>query len=416
MLIPYSIYGNLWRTLPGLTAIAISMGLCSTASADVFRYKDGRLISGKVIDESKQTVDGVQQIVWAVEIQPGVLIQVLDSELAYNGREPLSDARQQYASNVVGMEETAENHLQVAGWCSKHGLNDLAQAHFLRVLDLEPDNRRARIATGYIEDANGRWVKQDQVMGEVRGKVQWQGRWRFPESVKIEREKEAAKQRLAEATRDLARWHLAAKSAQGTRYNEAINGLQQIDNPLAIGTIADYLLDTRKPTPDPLKLLYVRVLARFNEPAAAAALAQASVVDPSHQIRIACLDALARYGREVAIPIYVGYLQHKNNLWINNAADGIGKLQGETAIFPLIHALVTKHSQTVGSDATNASPTSGQFSMGSKKTVNVSVKNQSVLGTLAQLSGQNFGFDHERWLAWYASRFAASAIDLRRDY
>ncbi|MCA9132242.1 MAG: HEAT repeat domain-containing protein, partial [Planctomycetales bacterium] len=361
-------------------------------------------------------VEQVPVKVWAVEIEPGVLVRVLESELETNGHQPLSDVRQQYAENISSMEQTVENHLAMAGECMKHGLSDLAQAHFRRVLDLEPDNKRARVAAGYDKDENGRWVKQEVVMGEHRGKVRYRGRWRFPESVQIEQQKEAAKRKLAEATKDLARWHLAARSARGARYEEAIRGLQQINDPLAIGTLAEYLLDTRKPAALELKLLYVRLLSQFDNYAAAEALARASMLDPHPQVRNACLDSLSRFGRSAAIPVYLGYLQSDNNALINIAAEGLGQLQAEQAVLPLIHALVTTHTQEVGSEGMNASPTSGTFSMGGKKTVKVDISNQAVLGTLAQLTKQNYGFDENRWLSWYAATYAAPASDLRRDW
>jgi hypothetical protein len=44
-----------------------------------------------------------------------------------------------------------------------------------------------------------------------------------------------------------------------------------------------------------------------------------------------------------------------------------------------------------------------------------SEQNASVLGTLAQLTGQNYDYNQSQWLAWYASVYAPPAGDLRRD-
>ncbi len=407
-------YLSFCRFAPQLAAIAVLSA--TPTQADIFRYRDGRVIAGKVVSETRQTSEtGASDTAWAVEIEPGVLVQIFESELELNGREPLSDARKQYAERVAGMEQSVESHLQMAGECSKYGLTDLARAHFQRVLDLDPDNKPARVAAGYDKDQNGRWVKQEVVMSGHRGKVQYKGRWRFPESVVIEQEREVAKQTIADATKDLVRWHRAAMSASGKRYDDAILGLQQINDPLAIGTVAEYLLDTRKPPPLNLKLLYVHLLAQFQNFEAARALATAAILDPYPQVRNACLDALSRFGREAAIPIFASYLQSDNNALINIAAEGLGQLRGETAVLPLIEAVVSTHTQEVGSDGMNASPTSGSFSMGSKKTQKILVNNQAVLGTLAQLTGQNFGFDKDRWMMWYASAYAFPANDLRRD-
>lgn len=387
----------------------------TSAVADTFRYKDGRVITGTVRNESSVKSGEDQVKAYVVEIEPGVMVQVLQNELEYNGHERLSEPRQAYVSNVGNMEQTVEQHFLAAGECLKHGLTDLAQAHYRRVLDLDPDNNRARDAAGYDKDRNGRWVKKDVVMGDRRGKVLYKGRWRFPESVAIEQSKEEAKQKLAEATKDLIRWHRAALAGTGRRYEEAIQGLQTINDPLTASTIADFLLDTRKPAPLNLRLLYVRLLAKFQTYDAARGLAQASMLDPQSQVRNACFDALSNFGREVAIPLYISYLASDSNQLVNIAADGLGQLRADSAVLPLINALTTTHSTTVGSDATNASPTSGSFSVGGKKTIQVPVQNQSVLGTLAQLTGEHYGFDQERWMAWYARTYAPPAGSLKRD-
>jgi hypothetical protein len=352
---------------------------------------------------------------WAVEIFPGAMVQILETELALNGRETLSQARQEYAGAVASMEQTTDAHLEMAGWCLKYGLTDLAAAHFRRVLDIDPDNNRARVAAGYDKDQNGRWVKKEVIMGDRRGKVLYKGSWRFPESVLIEQNREAEQQRIADATKNLVRWHRTVFISSGRAYEEAIVGLQQIQDPLTIGTLSEYLLDARKPAPPNIRLLYVRLLSQFDNYDASRALAQASILDPLPNIRNACFDALSRFGREAAIPIYLGYLRSDNNLIVNIAAEGLGQLRATSAVLALINALETKHVREVGSDSMNASPTSGSFSMGSKKTEEIMIRNQSVLGTLSQLTGQSFGFDRQQWLAWYASVHAPSVDDLRRD-
>ncbi|MCA9160279.1 MAG: HEAT repeat domain-containing protein [Planctomycetales bacterium] len=403
------------RSAMGLAALLVVLSQAMSVKGDIFRYRDGRVISGTVTDEKTKTIHEAPVRVWVVEVEKGVFIRVLESELVRNGYEPLSEARTQYAANVGSVEQTVETHAALAGECMKLGMPDLARAHFLRILDLDPLNSPARVATGYALDENRRWVKKEVVMGENRGKVFHKGRWWFPEMLAIEQSKEAAKDKALAASRDLVRWNATARTATGAHLQAALNGISQINDPLVAGTLIDYLLDTRRAAPPELKLMYVDVLSRFENPAVAQALARASMTDASEAVRNACLSALGRYGREAAIPVYVGYLGGKDVAQINSAAYGLRQLQAEGIFFPLLNALTTKQLQGGGGAGINASPTSGTFSTGASKPIEVEVQNQEVLNTLSAMTGQSFGFDRAAWIAWYANKYAPPAGDLRRD-
>ncbi len=383
--------------------------------ADVFHYRDGRVIAGTVVNVETETINQAPVKVWAVEVENGVFIRVMESELSLNGYIPMSEPRKQYALNVGEVEQTVATHAALAGECARLGLPDLAQAHFLRILDLDPQNAAARTATGYKRDANQRWVKEEVVMGGNRGKVLYKGRWKFPEVIAVEQQREEAKAKVLAASRDLSRWHSIALTGHGPRLQEAMQNIAQINDPLTAGTIMDFLADKRHNLSVELRLLYIDVLSRFEQPAVAQFLARTSMSDPSDVVRNRCLSALSNYGREAAIPIYMGYLKSKNNSQINSAAFGLRQLQAEGIFFPLLAALTSKHLQAPSSSGINASPTSGSFTTGGGKPVQVEVQNPEVLSALTALTGQNKGFDRAAWTAWYASVHAQPAGDLRRD-
>lgn len=398
-----------------LTTFVTLLAQAAPIYADVFRYRDGRVIAGTVKSQQTETINQAPVKVWAVEIEKGVFIRVLESELALNGYTPMSEPRKQYALNVSRVEQTVATHAALAGECLKLGLPDLAQAHFLRILDLDPQNSPARVATGYARDANQRWVKKEEVMGENRGKVLYKGRWKFPEVIATEQHREEAKEKVLAASRDLARWHSIALTGNGSRLQEAMQNIGQINDPLTAGTIMDFLSDKRHPVPVELRLLYVEVLSRFQLPTVAQFLARTSMSDSSDVVRNRCLSALANYGRQAAIPIYLGYLKSKDNSQINSAAFGLSHLRAEGIFFPLLGALTSKHLQQSGGSGINASPTSGSFTAGSNKPVQVEIQNQEVLNALTAMTGQNYRFDRTAWTAWYASVYAQPAGDLRRD-
>lgn len=388
------------------------------AFGDLFRYKDGRIISGKVFGQPTQKkINNVSVTIWTVEIAPGSYVQVLESELARNGHDKLSDAEKEYEREVANLPQTAEAHCELAAWCVRHGMSALAEAHYRRALDLNPEHEVARVAAGYKKDGSGRWVKKEKIYGEQRGKVFYKGRWRFPESVAIEQAEEAANKKIAPLKKDLSRWHTSASFGRTPKQKQdAVAQIRQIRDPAAASILAEYLLETRKPAPTPVRLIYVRVLSQFENFTVAKALATASINDPDAIVRTACLDALSKFGEEVAVPMYISYLKNANNDLVNRAAEGLGQFNPRQATLPLIEALVTEHVFEVGGGAQMNVGNQGSFSMGGgPKKEKRSLQNSSVLGTLTQITNQNFDYNEPRWTAWYASVYGAPAGDLRRD-
>ena len=198
--------------------------------------------------------------------------------------------------------------------------------------------------------------------------------------------------------------------------NDAIANIRQIQDPLAVPILAEYLLDSRKPAPVAMRVLYVQVISRFETYEAAQALATASVTDPEVNVRNACLDGLRRFGRDVAVPTYLGFLTDKRNEFVNRAAEGLGQFNPPEAILPLIRALITEHVVVAGGGNSMNVGNNGTFGIGGgPKAEKVPFNNSSVLATLTQITGQSFGYEQNRWLVWYANTFAPPALDLRRD-
>lgn len=399
--------------------LAVSVASYSVA-ADVFRFKDGRVLFGQVVRKEPLQVDQRTDALWTLQIEQGSYIQIYESELDRNGHEPLSTAETDYVSLMSqSPPQTAQEHCDLAGWCLGKGLRDLARAHFERALDLDPNHSAARAAAGHMKDSDGRWVKKEVVMGEKRGKVLYKGRWRFPEDVVIEQAQENIEEEIAPLKKELNTWHRqAAKGRSEQAKRDAIASIQQLQDPRQAVLLAGYLLDARDPSPLNIRLLYVNVLSRF--PVAAQALTTASLTDPDSQVRNACLDALMGFGevgRNTAVPTYLNYLGNADNVLVNRAAEGLAQFGNPLeAVLPLIYAVITEHEVTAGGGAGMNVNTQGGLSFGGgPKTEKRQFNNASVLATLSQITRQNFGYDKAQWLAWYAGIHAAAAIDLRRD-
>lgn len=57
--------------------------------------------------------------------------------------------------------ETADDHVRLGYWCARKGLKQLAEEHFRRALDLDPDHEGARRGLG-MRKIDGRWVSPEE--------------------------------------------------------------------------------------------------------------------------------------------------------------------------------------------------------------------------------------------------------------
>lgn len=387
------------------------------ARADLFKFKDGRVVHGDVVSSGTEKIGDVETLVFSVEIDAGVYVQIFESELAVNGHEPLSQPRLAYEKLVPAQPKTIEAQLKlvrtVAG--REFQLTDVVKALREYCVDLAPNESTVRIGAGYQQDSNGRWKKKDEIMIQQRGLVHDGRGWRLPEDISMEREEEKRNKQVVAATKELVRWHSIVTNRyskpDSRAYREALQGIRSIQDPLATDKMIGYLQDKKLSVP--MRLMYVELLARLANPAAAGAIAQAAMEDPSDQVRNACLDIVRDKGRQLAISIFVGYLSSPSNAQINQAGNALAQLNASEAVLPLINVLVTEHKVVEGSGRTEAS-SAGGFQTGSKESI-VKFENVEVRGALSTITGQTFGYDRETWLQWFAQQYAAPAGDLRRD-
>lgn len=394
-------------------------GICSPSLADQFRLKDGRVLEGKLIrtDTVKEGDKEVTRL--AIEIEPGVLVRIHQSDLARSGYLKPDPKEEEYRQQVAQIEETADAHYQMARWCTEQGLRSQSRAHYLRTIELDPNHKLARAALDHtLSAATGRWIKREDEMAE-RGKIHYKGKWQFPEYIPMDETLEQEKLQRASVQKEINRLHSDFLRGNPAKAQEAVQLLSQIDNPLAIDFVSQLLLDKQrggvlKATPA-LKQIYITLLARFDSAEASIPLAHLSVIDSDQTVRVAALDVLAKQGRQYAIPVISSYLRSKNNEIINRAGYALGQLSSREAILPMIDALVTRH-EFQGPANNNFNPGGGGLSMGGPKKQMVDMNNEGVLAALSQVTGQGqLGYDKARWRAWYASLYGPPVDDLRRD-
>ncbi|MEM7477377.1 MAG: HEAT repeat domain-containing protein [Planctomycetota bacterium] len=406
-------------------AVFLAVGLVmqpAHVSADVFNFKDGRVIRGNLISTNEILIDGVKTTFWTVEIAPGDFLQISERDVhpvgaRKVGHDKLVDYEFEYVKKMRETEfKTAQDHITMASWCISKGLTDLGHAHFLQALDIDPDNGSAREGADYQRDPNGRWKKKAEVIGQLRGKVKVGRRYLFPEDVAIQQERDKAEEELKPIRKKMNTLH-SALSARGSQRNQeqALATLQAIQDPREANILAEYLVDKRRMPPPPLRIRYINILSRF--PNAIPALTNASLNDEDQNVRAAARDALRGLNAESSIPTFLGYLTSPNNSTVNRAARGIGLFNPPHAVLPLIEALVTTHEEERGGGNNVFNPQGGMQFGGSKKKVKVDKQNSAVLETLTAITNQRFDspYNKKLWYAWYAATYAAPVADLRRD-
>jgi hypothetical protein len=399
----------------GLAITALISIPVSQTVADEFKLKDGRTLVGQLKMGPK--ADSPQ---WTVELQSGVLVRFPSSQLETNGHLKTDERNEKYKQALQKVEATAESHAALAGWCSKNGMKDQELAHYRRALDFNSDFAPARSRLGYTKDNSGRWVERDEFMTEGKGKVKVGGKYVYPEVYAFDDAKETLKKNAGKWNRqiDNLQREILAKNSNSEK---ALAELMQIDDPYAASVLGSKLLAPKTPTR--LKLIYIQMLSQFQTSDAVAALVEATLQDDDPQIRNKCLESLAVYGRDYAIPSYIGELRRLANrtldnsspmVRLNRAAVGLNYLKAENAVLALIEVLVTKYKMTrKQQDQINSS---GATTFGGKPETTIELsQNQDVYNALVTLTRQNFLYDKQRWLNWYASMFAAPMGDLRRD-
>lgn len=330
-----------------------------------------------------------------------------------------SPAEKQYRELVAAMSDDAEGHWKMAEWCRTNDLADLRSGHLEKVIAFDPEHEAARRALGYSQ-VDGAWRKVDEVMLS-KGYVRHRGAWRLPQEIVLET-------RAAEIDRQQKEWRKRLKMWRGwigaKRGNEALANFRSVDDPLASLALAEMLLSEKNRD---VKLLYIDVLSRLPSPTAVGALIQASLDDDDDTVRDACLTKLAERGTQQAVSAYSLVLKGvgsrtvdiAENTQINRAGEGLARMKDPHSVKTLIDALVTKYKVLVQPGSGNVGVAFGNggggLSAGNKPHYETQeVGNKTVLDALVVITEQNFGYDRDRWRAWYAENRTPDGVDLRR--
>jgi len=220
----------------------------------------------------------------------------------------------------------------------------------------------------------------------------------------------------------LSRWRSQLNDEK--RYG-ALENIRQVRDPLAIEAIGRLLQSERDRR---MRLIYVEVLGQISDDQASVALVELALTDRDEEVYYACVDQLAQRKTPPLVRQFVLALTSQQNDRVNRAAFALSSLGDQSAIPPLIDALVTRHDAVLpGSDLISstfvknspANRTGDSFTSGptAPQVITQTATNQEVLKTLVKLTGVSFSFDQRAWRNWYTleqRRGSPTSVDARR--
>ena len=409
-----------WRCLLCAAGVAL---LATSAWGDVFELKSGGQIEGRWLNRGDSLSAPYQ-----VETSAGLQLELARADVRHVQTQRDDELEYQRLSPQVA--DTVEQQWKLAEWCRERHLIRQRNIHLLRILELDPDHLPTRRALGYSQ-VSGEWLTQEQ-WRKKKGFDYYDGRWRLPQEIELREKlqaKKTAEKRWETRLLDLREMLLTEDGAQ------ARDAILAIDDPHAVKALGQMLhSDPLRPT----KMIYIAALTKIGNNPATQALVVSSLADPDEEIRVACLDAIEDLNPPGVDGFYIKALGSQNNYHVNRAACALRRFGDQSAIGPLINALVTTHTYTYSprpnaspdtittsfmndnrAKASNAPPllpqTGTNFSTGDgKKTITQRATNADVLTTLVRLSGgPNYGYNQQAWRTWQESQLQAEAVDRR---
>jgi hypothetical protein len=385
-----------------------------SAAADMFLLHQGGQVEGEWLNRAASSSE-------AYEIKTSLGGRIMLPKDRVAEVVSISPDAAEHARLAPTFVDTIEAQWRIAEWCRARDLTPQRETHLRRILELDPDHVKARLALGYMH-IGGRWVTQDEQLHE-QGYELYRGRRRLVQEIELLEQRSKRQQAENEWRARLVRWCTAAT---GDAQSKAWRQIAAVRDPRAVPALAEMLARDRRPA---LRLLYVEVLGQIGTAEAAKALVTFSVDHADVEVRWAALEEIVRLQPPAAPAAYIAMLKDADNRRVNAAATALAEVGDRTAIEPLIEALVTVHAQAVriggGSDAVTTSFNrdsaggggAGLQTGGRTEILRQAIQNQAVLQALVRLTGgPSFGFHQQAWRNWYAiEKSRLEQVDARRD-
>ena len=400
--------------MPGTTRLlsavcgVLTIFVVQAAQADIFELSSGGQISGLWLNR-----DETPRQKYVIQTDKATFTFDHSQIKKITAQSP---AELEYEKVRPTYADTAADQWRLAEWCREKSYPKGRQAALERVIQLDPENRQARMALGYNQ-IDGRWVQPDQVMQE-QGRVLYKGQWLFPEEVELLEQRHKGDLAEKQWFTTLKRWRAGLDDP--AKADQVHDELAKLSDPLAVPALVQSLDSERSRQ---AQVWFLQALGRIGTSDAVKAIVEHSLDDTDDELRLTCFDQLTGNAARLAVPLYVTALKNKDNVRVNRAGYALGKIGDKTAILPLIDALITTHTYTIeegsnpGQISTGFSPTGGGgMTVGSApKHIRREMSNQQVLDALIAIGGGvNFGFDQKAWRKWYAAEKKPATVETRR--
>jgi hypothetical protein len=402
------------KTLCFIAATGCLMGTSATSKAEVFVLRKGKSIQGTWLNKSEEKPSQ-----YRIETSDGfeITIDAKDVEKV----EQLAPLEKTYLEKADQIADSAEAHEKVVVWLEKEGMNQLANAHRERIVELNPTDGKSWRKLRYLE-VDGEWISEAKYAR--RFGVVKDGKWLLSLEYQLNKLKETRKQAETKAGQkvDLAVKDIRDQSPR--RYEQQLQYLRQLDDPDALPRIRDLVIPMREEADSwELRLILMQAVARMDSGGAKIFLCDAAVFDPEIRIRNLALDVLKESNPDLAFQSFLRHLSSQDTMVIERAGEALDALGDERAIPYLIEALITRLRVQVGgggnqTSAGFSSDGGTNFSPGGGKPQfrEFDHNNLTVLQALQNLApGVNFEYDKGAWLRWFADTHAPTGNDLRRD-
>lgn len=395
--------------------IFISCEYRTAARADTLVLKNDGILSGSI---KKATTDSV-----VIQTSEGILIQVEKTQIAKQRVD--SDPEKAYVASLKDRPDDADNNRAIAKECLARSQKSLSDAHYERVVELDPSDGTAWSAIGYIKDEQtGQMARRDALLHR-RGIMRYTYKGKSSQTTMHAAAIAASKEKAAKMRAEIAKLvDVNLKNLRSSNQKlsfEAREFFNNLNDPLAIGKIKDLLVDSVRKGGNWGQ--YFDILLRMpGQSATGTFIDLASDLNMPQAVVDTCLEALMRTetSRDIAMVAFLGKLSggaKKIVAVIDRAGSNLEVLGDERTIPSLIDALNTPVSTTI-----QKPPNSGIDSTGSvqqafgpqTETINGVANQPGVLAALTKITGQSFSYNEIAWRQWFAMTYAKTNLDLRR--
>jgi hypothetical protein len=379
-------------------------------SAETFHLSTGSAVEGKLLNPDQDP-----RTTYEIETSIGKLV-LLAKQVRKVVIKPM--VLQQYEKSLPKVPNTIDGHLDMAAKCALVNLFEQRDFHLLEVLRIDPDNTMVRGKLGFVK-INGQWRKEDVLMRQ-QGFVRDGGRWRTRQELTVKQANEDVEDAEIQWRIKIMRWesiilHNPAKASV------AIASIRAIKDYRATKTLAERLNQVKLSRD--IKFMYLEVLIAIGGNVPVEAMLKCISMDSDEALRQRCLNQLRKWQSRSAMFFFISLLNATDNQTVNNGGYALGELAMADALLPLIKALRTRHTYTIGGGNNinaNFSPNQpglGGMNFGGKpKVVDQYLINRSVHSAILTIvpEGVNFGYDQDRWMQWYIRLNTPQNINLRR--